>query len=158
VTNFSALSVFCLKCLAAHVLGKTIANEKCSIIPRYVGPFLPWRYASSNCGSGSCIIQYRINDIRRKGAVIGIGGWAVTSELLKIYKKSHIAKYYGFYIAICLFPPRVMADPVLSFPDHTPRRNTIGRTSLDEWSARRKDLYLTTHDNSNKKIPCQWRD
>ena len=29
------------------------------------------------------------------------------------------------------------------FLDHTQRRSTVGRTPLDEWSARRRDLYLT---------------
>ena len=38
------------------------------------------------------------------------------------------------------------------FLDHTQRRSTIGRTPLDEWSARRRDLYLTTHDNHNRQI------
>jgi len=28
------------------------------------------------------------------------------------------------------------------FLDHTQRRTTVGRTPLDEWSARRRDLYL----------------
>ena len=32
------------------------------------------------------------------------------------------------------------------FLDHTQRRATVGRTPLDEWSARRRDLYLTTHN------------
>jgi len=27
--------------------------------------------------------------------------------------------------------------------DHTQRRTTVGRTPLDEWWARRRDLYLT---------------
>ena len=31
------------------------------------------------------------------------------------------------------------------FLDHTQRRITFGRTPLDEGSARRRDLYLTTH-------------
>jgi hypothetical protein len=31
------------------------------------------------------------------------------------------------------------------FLDHTQRRTTVGRTPLDEWSAHRRDLYLTTH-------------
>ena len=31
------------------------------------------------------------------------------------------------------------------FLDHTQRRSAVGRTPLDEWSARRRDLYLTTH-------------
>ena len=38
------------------------------------------------------------------------------------------------------------------FVDHTQWRSTVGRTSLDEWSARRRDLYLTTHDTNNRQI------
>ena len=38
------------------------------------------------------------------------------------------------------------------FIDHTQRRSTVGRTLLDEWSARRRDLYLTTHDTHNRQI------
>jgi len=34
-----------------------------------------------------------------------------------------------------------MEHPFLMFLDHT-RRSTVGRTPLDEWSARRRDLYL----------------
>jgi len=36
------------------------------------------------------------------------------------------------------------------FLDHTQRRTTVGRTSLDEWSALRRDLYLTTHNTHNR--------
>ena len=38
------------------------------------------------------------------------------------------------------------------FLDHTRRRSTVGRTPLDEWSARRRELYLTTHDTYNRQI------
>jgi len=38
----------------------------------------------------------------------------------------------------------------LMFLDHTRRRTTVGRTPLDEWSARRRDLCLTTHDTHNR--------
>ena len=38
-----------------------------------------------------------------------------------------------------------MASSFLTILDHTQRSTTLGRTRLDEWSARRKDLYLTTH-------------
>jgi len=38
------------------------------------------------------------------------------------------------------------------FLDHTQRCTTVGRTPLDEWSARRRDLYLTTHDTHNRQI------
>ena len=45
-----------------------------------------------------------------------------------------------------------MEHPFLMFLDHTRRRTTVGRTPLDEWSARRRDLYLTTHDTHNRQI------
>jgi hypothetical protein len=36
--------------------------------------------------------------------------------------------------------------------DHTLfRHTTLGRTPLDEWSARRRELYLTTHNNHNRQ-------
>jgi hypothetical protein len=38
------------------------------------------------------------------------------------------------------------------FLDHTQRRSTVGGTPLDERSARRRDLYLTTHDTHNRQI------
>jgi len=37
------------------------------------------------------------------------------------------------------------------FLDHTQRHTTNGRTPLDEWSARRRDLYLTTHNTHNRQ-------
>ena len=43
------------------------------------------------------------------------------------------------------------------FLDHKQRRTTIGRTPLDEWSARRRDLYLTTNNTHNRQTsmpPC----
>jgi len=39
----------------------------------------------------------------------------------------------------------------LWFLYHTQRHITIGRTPLDEWSIRRRDLYLTTHYTHNRQ-------
>ena len=39
----------------------------------------------------------------------------------------------------------------LMFLDHTQRRTTVGRTPPDERSARRRDLYLTIHNNHNRQ-------
>jgi hypothetical protein len=50
-------------------------------------------------------------------------------------------------------PTRVMASSFLRFLDHTQRRTTVARTPLDEWSARRRDLYLTTHFTHNRQTP-----
>jgi hypothetical protein len=59
------------------------------------------------------------------------------------------------YTAIFLLwrcnPTRVMASSFLRFLDHTKRRTTVGRTPLDEWSARRRDLYLKTHHIHNRQ-------
>jgi len=40
----------------------------------------------------------------------------------------------------------------MQFLDHTQRGTTVGRTPLDEWSARRRDLYLTAYNNHNWQI------
>ena len=50
-------------------------------------------------------------------------------------------------------PMRAMAFSFTRFLDHTQRRTTVGRTPLDEWSARRRerDLYPTTHNNHNRQ-------
>ena len=49
-------------------------------------------------------------------------------------------------------PQWARASSFMRFLDHTQRRTTFGRTPLDEWSARRRDLYLTTHNNHNRQI------
>ena len=48
-------------------------------------------------------------------------------------------------------PTRVMASSFLRFLDHTQRHTPVGRTPLDEWSARRRDLYLTTYNTHNRQ-------
>jgi hypothetical protein len=45
-------------------------------------------------------------------------------------------------------PTRTRDSSFLGVLDHTQRRSTFGRPSLDEWSARRRD-YLTTLNNHN---------
>ena len=56
----------------------------------------------------------------------------------------------------CLFSlalrPHVGHGPphFLRFLDHTQRRTTVGRTPLDEWSARRRDLYLINTQHSQQ--------
>ena len=40
----------------------------------------------------------------------------------------------------------------------TLRHTTLGRTPLDEWSARRTDLCLTTHNTHNRPTFISWRD
>jgi len=49
-------------------------------------------------------------------------------------------------------PQWARASSLTRFPDHTQRRTTTGRIPLDEWSIRRRDLYLTTHNIQNIQI------
>ena len=48
-------------------------------------------------------------------------------------------------------PTRAMASSFMRFLDNIQRRSTVGRTPLDEWSARRRYLYLTTHNAHNRQ-------
>jgi len=63
------------------------------------------------------------------------------------------------YLLVCLFifgataPQWARASSLTRFLDHTQRRITVRRTPLGEWSARRRDLCLTTHNTCNKH-PC----
>jgi hypothetical protein len=48
-------------------------------------------------------------------------------------------------------PQWARASSFTTFLYHTQRRTTVGRTPLDEWSARRRHLYLTTHNIHNRQ-------
>jgi hypothetical protein len=48
--------------------------------------------------------------------------------------------------------PWARVSSFTKFLDHTQRSTTIGRTSVDERPARRRDLYLTTHITPNREI------
>jgi hypothetical protein len=79
-------------------------------------------------------------------------------------------KHYKHKLVFCIFSgvlkPNELSDnfffhdaitPIRAQPTHyrgfiiTLRHNTFGRTPLDEWSARRRDLYLTTHNTQNRQ-------
>ena len=48
-------------------------------------------------------------------------------------------------------PARSMGSSLLRFLDHTQRRITYDRTPPNEWSARRRPLYLTTHNTQTRQ-------
>ena len=69
-------------------------------------------------------------------------------HISRIRVKSLTLRLLMTYIYIYIY----MEHLFLMFLDHTQRGSTVGRTPLDEWSARRRDLCLTTHDTHNRQI------
>ena len=68
----------------------------------------------------------------------------------------HVCKLYIIFLFFFLWrcdSTRAMASSFLRFLDHTQRRITVRRTPLDEWSARRRDLYLTTLTTHRHSCP-----
>ena len=64
----------------------------------------------------------------------------------------HIDKHVSLFVSCGAEAQRGPWPPhFLRFLDHTQRRIIFGRTPLDEWSARRRDLYLTTHDTHDRQ-------
>ena len=49
------------------------------------------------------------------------------------------------------FGANASAASFLRFLDHTPRRTTLGRTPLNQWSARRRGRFMTTHDEHKRR-------
>ena len=63
---------------------------------------------------------------------------------------SFTSSEYGILVTwfVCFWrdsPQWARASSLSRVLDHTQRRTTVGRTPLDEWSACRRDLRLTTH-------------
>jgi hypothetical protein len=66
---------------------------------------------------------------------------------------------FSFCLFVCLWrnsPQRAMESSFTRFLYHTQRRVAVCRTPLDEWSARRKDFCLTTHNTHNRHPYFRW--
>jgi len=75
--------------------------------------------------------------------------YLLTNKFVEIFNSSSVILYIYSFGASAHSGP--WPSPFTRFLDHTQRRTTIGRTPLDEWSARRRDLYLTTHSTHNRQ-------
>ena len=78
---------------------------------------------------------------------------------------SYIELLVYIFFLLALKPPsgvyftalyRALASSLTRFHDHIQRRATVGRTPLNEWSVRRRDLYLTTHNTHNTQTSKPW--
>jgi hypothetical protein len=72
-----------------------------------------------------------------------------------IWRKYHTENLQTLSATACLFlacsPHWARASSFIRVLDHTKRRTTVGRTHLEEWWARHRDLYLTTHNTHNRQ-------
>ena len=76
-----------------------------------------------------------------------------TQTLTSLYSRARRWSLYAATLTLRRLMSYIyMEHPFLMFLDHTQRRSTVGRTPLDEWSARRRNLYLTTDDTHNRQI------
>ena len=89
--------------------------------------------------------------------------FSAVCNLPNAYLVLYICVYIYIFIYIYIFfllwrcdPTRFMASSFLKFLDHTQRRITVGRTPLDEWSIRHRDLSLTTL-TTNSRAPGGFR-
>ena len=61
--------------------------------------------------------------------------------------------YSLYYFTMAYSLQWARATSIFRFLDQTQRRTTVGTTPLDEWSARRRDPYLTKHNTHNRQTP-----
>jgi len=61
-----------------------------------------------------------------------------------------------FWWGVAIAPQWAKVSSFMRFLDHIQRRTTVSRTPLVEWSARRRDLYLTTHNTHNRQTWFRW--
>ena len=129
------------------------------------GPYWP----SSGCLKRTGLWSYYTHCTHTRGVEISTYGFFLFTKV-KLYvevcwhtapqeKKCHKldttskqnASLTDFFFLWRCGPKCAMASSFLRFLDHTHRRITVGRTPLDEWSVRRRDLYLTTHNTHNRQ-------
>jgi len=72
-------------------------------------------------------------------------------RFLHLQQYSHRLNLLFFFLSGATAPQWARASSFTRFLDHTQRRTTVGRDPLDERSARRRDLYLTTHNTHNRQ-------
>jgi len=74
-----------------------------------------------------------------------------TNTVVTLNKKFHFFFIFGGIAPLPPHPEWLRASSFTRFLYHTQWRATVGRTALDEWSSRRRDLYLTTHNTQKRQ-------
>jgi hypothetical protein len=79
-------------------------------------------------------------------------------DCLDVYQTGHfVAEDHCTITSTCQYRKMLSAVTLFFFLDHTQRHTTVGRTPLNEWVARRRYLYLTTHNRQASMPPGGFR-
>jgi hypothetical protein len=123
------------------------------------GIVLHWNYTAEDMNKWRAVLTSSVNLLVPWNAGNFSTSWgiifAIMILLYGIIHFEYISNFLGFF-AFYFFswhcgPKHAMASSFLKILDHTQQSTTMGRTPLDEWSARHKDLYLTTHNTHNRE-------
>ena len=93
--------------------------------------------------SSGCWPSYRTDNSETPPLATGSRPWTVRTV--------NIEELNFFFVFGPTAPQGTRASSFTRFLDHTQRRTTVGRTPLDDWSALRRDLYLTTNNTHNRQ-------
>jgi hypothetical protein len=84
------------------------------------------------------------------GQSVPHGNWFLLKKYGKVGNGVYTSERTWHVCFWCDSPQWARASSFTRFLEHTQRRTTDSMTPLDEWSARRRDLYLTTHSIHNR--------
>ena len=126
------------------VCGGSHAEEACEWIDSEHTNYF-WRYLNAVCPS---LFVLETADIPR---FLSISSLPTSSRSSKSCVGNNL--YWNFiYLCICAAAQRGPLIPRSSGFYITQRHTTLGRTPLDEWSARLRDLYVTTYVVGSKSF------
>ena len=98
--------------------------------------------------SSVCIVtRLKIGQRRNRGYIPG----STESSIFLFQIVQTLNGYQCCFLWRCS-PTRARTSLFTRFPDHTQRRTTVSMSPLDEWSVRRRDLYLAIHNTQNRDI------
>jgi len=108
--------------------------------------------AKSYPTSCACLWTYADPSILFAILIFYPGSWKrfIIRNIITLPRHVSWSKLIFFSLALALL--RALASSLARFHDHIQRRATVGRTPLNEWSVRRRDLYLTTHNTQHTNI------
>jgi hypothetical protein len=113
-----------------------------------------YKYIEQAKRSAFCNVFHTAGGLCKAAGQISAETWGQKASLYR-----DMAVFFLFIYNPCLFvcfgrnwPQWARASSFTRFLDHT-RHTTVDGIPLDQWSARRRYLYLTTH-NTHDKHPC----